>query len=123
MQEAIVENPKVNAEILVVWIDVLPFDGRRTAAKSSKIFSQDSRLRYFHDPEKRAGNAVSQSLKWDEFAWDIYLVYPAGAQWKQGLPAPQAYVHQLGGDDEHSCTEETLMPCLKKLVAPLVAAQ
>jgi hypothetical protein len=127
VQEAIVElRPKLDAEILVVWLDVLPFDGQKTAAKTARILSQDSRLRHFHDPERRSGKAVAQSLKWEEgFAWDIYLLYPAGAQWKERLPVPQGYVHQLSrrSDDSHFCSGESLVPDLKKMVAPLVNAK
>ncbi|HEX3554028.1 MAG TPA: hypothetical protein VIA62_12450 [Thermoanaerobaculia bacterium] len=127
MQEAIVEpRPRLNAEILVVWLDVLPFDGKRSATKTAQILSEDPRVHHFHDPERRVGKAVAQSLKWEEgYAWDIYLLYPAGAQWKEKLPAPQGYVHQLGGraGDGHFCSGDSIVPDMKKLVAPLATAK
>jgi len=124
VQEAIIEaEPRLDAEILFVWLDVLPFDGRKSAAKTAQILSPDARIRHFYDPERRAGKAIARSLNWEEgYAWDIYLLYPAGAVWKEGPPAPQDYVHQLGGrsDDKHFCSGDSLVPDMKRLVAPLL---
>lgn len=125
MQEAIVAaQPRLDAEILFVWLDVLPFDGQKSATKTAQILSSDPRIRHFYDPERRSGKAIARSLKWEEgYAWDIYLLYPAGARWKEAPPAPQGYVHQLGGrsGDGHFCSGESLLPDMKKLVEPLFA--
>lgn len=123
VQEAIVEpTPPIGAEIFVVWLDVLPFDGKKTAAKTAQILSPDPRIHHFHDPDRLVGKAVARSLQWDEgFAWDIYLLYQTGTQWKELPPAPQGYVHQLSrrSEDGHFCSGESLVPDLKNLVAPL----
>lgn len=56
----------------------------------------DRRVRHFHDPKRRVGKLLGQSLgKPDLIAWDIYLFYSAGTTWDQMPPQPTEWAHQL----------------------------
>lgn len=56
----------------------------------------DPRIRWFHDPERRAGRAIAASLgAAGKVAWDVYLFFDAGAEWDDQPPAPRQWVHQL----------------------------
>jgi len=119
VQEGVVKaHPKADLQIAVVWVNVMPFDGMRTARKAARILSVDPRVRHFHDPEQRVGAALSKTLKWEDEAWDIYVLYPKGVQWAAEFPKPQAYVHQLSmrSDDGHFCTGDDLTGKLRKMV-------
>ncbi len=74
---------------------MLPDDAAEAAGPSARIIA-DPRVRHFHDPEKRAGKAIAESLgSEDGLAWDIYLFYASGGQWSDGPPAPIDWMHQL----------------------------
>ena len=119
VQEGVIKaEPRADIEIAIVWVDVMPLDGARSARRTAQILSADPRVHHFHDPEQRVGRALSKSLKWEDKAWDIYVLYPKGVQWSGDLPKPQAYVHQLSqrSGDGHYCTGEDLTVRLRKLV-------
>jgi len=74
---------------------MLPLDSL-VAARCMAVEIVDPRVQHFHDPRRRAGAAVAASLgATGKMAWDIYLFYPAGVGWQDGLPPPVAWAHQL----------------------------
>jgi hypothetical protein len=36
-------------------------------------------------------------LTLDRTAWDVYFLYDTNAEWDKGTPAPDFWMHQLGG--------------------------
>lgn len=81
----------------LVWIPMLPGDAPSAAEVIAKRLDHP-RLLHFYDAERRAGRAIATSLGWSEdVAWDVYLLYPAGATWGANPPRPQEWAHQLGG--------------------------
>ena len=57
----------------------------------------DPRVRWFHDPFRRAGKAIAAALGApDATAWDVYLFFDRDARWKGGPPQPRGWAHQLG---------------------------
>ena len=74
---------------------MLPTDGGLTAQFAARGMP-DARLRFFHDPDKAMGRAVAQSVGAPgQVAWDAYLFYAKGAEWRAALPAPTRWAHQL----------------------------
>jgi hypothetical protein len=126
VQQSIVQAfPKADMSIAVVWMDVLPLDSEKTARKTAGLMSYDPRLRHFHDPDKRVGKALAKTLKWEGYAWDIYVFYDKGTVWRGELPpAPADYVHQLGehSDDGHFHHGEDLTRELHKVMTRITAA-
>lgn len=71
---------------------------RREKAERAAQMIRDPRVQHFHDPERRAGRAIAQSLGADgPIAWDIYLFYPEDATWEADPPRPTEWTHQLWG--------------------------
>ena len=105
---------------------MLSDDAREAAGPSARIIA-DPRVRHFHDPEKRAGKAVAESLGCESaVAWDIYLFYASGSEWTDGPPAPIDWMHQLPGswaDPARLHTGDDLVEELQKAMKRLTSAQ
>ena len=60
----------------------------------------------------------------DEPAWDIYLFYRPGKEWKGSIPPPDEYMHQMTEsewfDPEHLHTGENLVLRLREVMSSLV---
>jgi hypothetical protein len=67
------------------------------ANDASQLFSKDSRVVQFYDPEKFLGRAVAESLgaPEGEVAWDFYLLYDRDSTWSERAPYPIEWAHQL----------------------------
>ena len=90
-------DPPADIHVALAWIHMLPLDNAITAGCLARTI-RDPRVHHFDDPQKRAGAAVATSLgATGKVAWDIYLFYPPGSRWQNGLPAPAAWAHQLQG--------------------------
>ena len=105
---------------------MLPDDTREAPARSARIID-DPRVRHFHDPEKRAGKAVAESLgRESAVAWDIYLFYASGSEWINSLPTPTDWMHQLPGswaDPARLHTGDDLLQELHKAMKRLTGPQ
>jgi hypothetical protein len=89
--------PQADVSFEIVWVDMLPFDGEAAAHNAAaRLIGEDPRVRHFFDPKVRSGEAISATLGWDSVAWDIYLFFPPGSEWKDRPPQPAGFVHQLG---------------------------
>jgi hypothetical protein len=87
--------PDADLSVLVVWIAMMESDTPEAAFEASGKFS-DARVEQFFDPGCKAGKIFARSLGHDsETAWDFYLFYPAGAEWRELPPEPHIYMHQL----------------------------
>jgi hypothetical protein len=82
----------------IVWLPIFGGDFRGQARKLSDSFP-DKRVSYFLDPESFSGTLWEEVLKTErEIAWDVYLLYGAGAVWdKVPPPQPAFWMHQLNG--------------------------
>ena len=93
--------PDADIQVSIVWIDMLPSDNEGAALKSSALFGDppDTRLKQFHDPDKRTGRAFAPDLLYEGGgpAWDVYLYYDKDAVWTDTPPEPVEWYHQLGG--------------------------
>ncbi len=80
---------------MIVWIEMLP-DDRAADVMVLAGEMADSRIRWFHDPKRRAGRAIATSLSaTGQVAWDVYLFFDADAQWNNQAPVPRSWAHQL----------------------------
>jgi len=78
----------------IVWLPIFGGDFRGEARKLSRHFP-DKRVAYFSDPEEITGKLWQRVLGLDDIAWDVYLLYGAGAMWSQEPPPPDFWMHQL----------------------------
>ena len=89
--------PDDRVRAYIVWLPVFGGDFKGQAEKLSRSFP-DRRVSYFLDPESLSGGFWEGILKSGHpVAWDVYLIYGASAEWQRELPAPDFWMHQLGG--------------------------
>jgi len=77
----------------IIWLPMLPGDVRERAVEASAE-STDERLTHYWDSQRLLGTAWGESLGL-EMAWDIYLVYGPGRTWRDSVPTPDYWMHQL----------------------------
>ena len=96
MQRTIIQGfPHADIGVGIVWVNMLPFDNRVTASFMALTMQAPS-VRQFHDPGKRAGRVIAQSLGTQgKVAWDIYLFYRPGIEWTDSPPPATSWAHQL----------------------------
>lgn len=124
VQRSIIEDfPHVDIGVSVVWINMMEGDTKAAAERSARIIN-DPRVRHFHDPKRRSGEAIGKSLGWkDKVAWDTYLFYERGSRWMEAPPAPLKWIHQLPWDTQadpaHFHTGDDLVEALHKIMKEL----
>jgi hypothetical protein len=103
MKEVLAKLPSPSLRAYVVWLPVLEGDdlagARRQAARL-----HDPRVTQFWDPEARLGHELAATLglpprpqsATDGVAWDVYIVYNRGADWRA---PPTDWMHQLEAVD------------------------
>ena len=123
VQRSITEDfPHADISVSIVWIEMLPED-TEAGAEGSALVIDDPRVRHFHDPARRSGQAIAASLGWKDYvAWDIYLFYEAGSRWLDGPPTPAHFAHQLSRDSTHFRTGDDLVRELHDAMGRLTAA-
>ena len=96
MQKGILDAfPRAGLDVLVVWISMMSTDTFEASQKAIKKF-KDGRVMQFFDPQRQAGRAFAESLGCSgKVAWDMYLFYPPGAEWRELPPPPVIFMHQL----------------------------
>ncbi len=97
MHRALTEqDPDAGLAVMIVWLEMLPEDKEADLGALAGEMA-DPRIRWFHDPQRRAGRAIATSLGASgEVAWDVYLLFDVHAEWKKQPPAPRQWIHQLG---------------------------
>jgi hypothetical protein len=81
----------------IIWLPIYGGDFNGEARKLSASF-RDGRVSYFLDSNSLGGDLWERILKTErETAWDVYLLYGAGAEWEEELPPPAFWMHQLDG--------------------------
>jgi hypothetical protein len=81
----------------IVWLPIFGGDFKGEARKLSNSF-RDKRVSYYLDPESETGKQWERVLKTERpIAWDVYLLYGEGAEWKEEPTQPAFWMHQLGG--------------------------
>ena len=108
--------------LMFVWLDMLEGDNVAAAEDASLRFPAQSTIQHFHDPHRRVGSAVALSIGApDKVAWDFYLLYPNGLQWKQVAPTPAAWFHQLQDESwagpDHYRWGKALGPSIRQVLA------
>jgi hypothetical protein len=88
--------PDDRVRAYIVWLPIFGGDFKGASQELSKSFP-DKRLSYFLDPDSLTGELWKPVLKLDDIAWDVYLLYGPDAQWGKEPPAPDYWMHQLGG--------------------------
>jgi len=80
-----------------VWEPILRTDDERSSRKATTCMP-DKRVRHYWVDTQEVGKSFQPAINLTtEPAWDVYLVYPPGQQWKESTPPPPEFLmHQLG---------------------------
>jgi hypothetical protein len=99
VKQTIVDNPATKSLVeIVVWIRMLEEDSLAAADEAALPF-RDRQIPQFWDAGQKLGKEVALSVGVPErIAWDIYLFYPRGVEWRAGdPPRPEVALAQVGG--------------------------
>ena len=81
--------------VYAVWLPVLGIDSKASLPFATRTFS-DPRVHHYWDAKAELGHAYSPILKADGVAWDIYLLFDRGAEWKDKPPVPIFVMDKIG---------------------------
>ena len=102
-----------------VWEPILRTDDERSARKATTILP-DTRVHHYWIESQAVGEMFQAPLGLKgEPAWDVYLVYPPGIEWKGSKPPqPAYYMHQRGSlPADRRLNGETLAAKLQQVLA------
>lgn len=103
MQTEVLE--KVDSDrlkIFAVWFGLLDSDNRE-AAEFATTFLNDPRVVNYWLPDRSLGDLYGQILEFPstyayKVAVDVYLLFDEKVEWRDGVPVPSFWMHQLGSD-------------------------
>jgi hypothetical protein len=95
MQKVMKNIPDDRLRVYIVWLPVLMTDDQISAERRASEFS-DRRLTYFWDAHHLTGDNWKRTLRLDDIAWDVYLIYGPKINWRKQPPPPDFWMHQLG---------------------------
>jgi hypothetical protein len=105
--------------VYAVWEPILRTDDERSSRKATALFP-DRRVTNYWVDSPDVGKAFQEPIGLvGGPAWDVYLVYPPGAQWTVDTPPrPEFFMHQLGGrlPDDRSLDGSKLAEAIRKLL-------
>ena len=102
-----------------VWEPILRTDDVRGARQATTILP-DPRVHHYWTARQAVGEMFQAPLGLKgEPAWDVYLLYPPGIEWKEPRPPNPAYfMHQLRGlPAGRRLATDTLAARLRQLLA------
>ena len=107
-------------KIFVVWTPAYPGDSRDKAEKAASTVA-DERATHFWDGTRKLGDRYREVLVLPEqvhTAWDVYVTFDRGAEWKDAPPKPDVWMHQLSGvGEDRWLSGERLRSSVEKLLS------
>jgi len=114
-----------NLRVYSVWVPILFTDAERAVPNAMKRLP-DRRILHYWDGQDELVEAYKPILPTkredsDEYiqAWDVYLLFPPEAEWKDKPPTPSYWMHQLPLDPKRRLDGETLAAEVRKLIQPM----
>ena len=93
--------------VYAVWVPILQSDGERAVPTALKKMP-DERVKHYWDGKGELPETFKRVLQINQAAWDVYLIYPRDAEWKDEPPMPAYWMHQLNLDPERMLNGATL---------------
>lgn len=83
--------------VYAVWVPILMSDSYYTVARATSRLP-DPRVSHYWDGDGVLVRGYAPVLQLDEGqpAWDVYFVFNRDAEWRDGVPVPDYWMHQLG---------------------------
>jgi hypothetical protein len=103
-----------NLSVYTVWVPILSSDAE-SSIPDSQARMPDRRVSHHWDGETELVEAYKPILPTHQErtgkylkAWDVYLLFPFDAEWKDKPPAPSYWMHQLPLDPGRCLNGDTL---------------
>ena len=74
---------------------ILGIDSKASLPQATKRFS-DTRVHQYWDAKAELSRAYSPILKAEGVAWDVYLLFDRGTEWKDRPPVPVFVMDKIG---------------------------
>ena len=104
--------------IHVVWTPVLPGDDRKSVDKAQQIFP-DKRVKQYWDGDQSLGKTYGKVVELPRersLAWDVYFAFDRKSEWKEKVPKPDDWAHQLGRDERSLRDGDKLRQSVERLL-------
>ena len=106
-----------------VWVPILLTDTERAVPNAATRLT-DNRVTHFWDGRRELVEAYktilpTKNAQTGEYvkAWDVYLVFAPGVEWKDRPPVPSSWMHQLYSvDPKNSFDSKALATALQRLL-------
>jgi hypothetical protein len=114
--------PPYDFRLYLLWLPVLVQDTIEAAEVMRARLPTDPRTRHFWDHDLIVSQAYYQVLQFarrqhrHRVAWDLFLLYQAGAIWGDVPPVPDFWMHQLFLDDIPKLEVDILRGELRKML-------
>jgi hypothetical protein len=93
--------------VYAVWVPILRSDGEKAVPTALKKMA-DERVKHYWDGKGQLPETFKRVLQINQAAWDVYLIYPRDAEWKDEPPMPAYWMHQLNLAPERTLNGDTL---------------
>lgn len=82
--------------VYAVWVPIGKTDVRFTVPRATRSLP-DERVSHYWDGDGTLVRGYAPVLQVGEGkpAWDVYLVFDRDAEWREGVPVPDYWMHQL----------------------------
>lgn len=82
-------------QVHLVWGQMLDADDREAAAAATVHMPDPRVVHYWTDDPVLAMELRRPLPLEDGSAWDVFFVYPPDARWRDAVPQPSSYMHQM----------------------------
>lgn len=92
--------PKAEFDVFVVWSPSYSADNTALALEGAAIF-KDKRVKQYWDAKLEVAGAYGKVIDLPRdapLAYDVYFYFPKGQEWKDSVPMPKDYRHQVFDD-------------------------
>lgn len=103
-----------DVKIYSVWVPILPSDGEFAVGRATK-YLPDDRVTHYWDAQGELVRGFAPVLAVPK-AWDVYLLYDRGAEWKDMAPKPGFWQEQLGISEETQLDGDKLTAEMNRLL-------
>ncbi|MGH9899692.1 MAG: hypothetical protein ACRD63_04165, partial [Pyrinomonadaceae bacterium] len=111
-----------DVRVYSVWVPILQNDAESVVPEAKKKLS-DQRVSHYWDGKGELSKSYTDLLHLKHVstgelvpAWDIYMIFPRDAEWRDVPPTPSYWMHQLPLGEERRLNGDTLTIEVKKLL-------
>ena len=103
--------------VYAVWVPILMSDSYYTVPRATSRLP-DARVSHYWDGDGDLARGYAPFLQLSEGkpAWDVYFVFNRDADWRDGVPTPDYWMHQIGLAPERKFNGHKLAAEIERLL-------